>query len=184
MKTNKIKKSEITKEILIDILKIGGILTLAILAPNAIQVLKLFEKKYPKRDFINSWHYIKKQNYLTTKARNNYSEIKLTLKGRNQALKYFLGDLKIKKPAKWDGKWRIIVFDIPETKRLARDILRNKLRELGFIKIQNSVFVFPYPCQKEIDRILDFYFLRSYVYYIESDKIYPDSKLKKIFNKI
>ena len=66
MKTNKIKKSEITKEILIDILKIGGILTLAILAPNAIQVLKLFEKKYPKRDFINSWHYIKKQNYLTS----------------------------------------------------------------------------------------------------------------------
>jgi len=175
------QKYKLTKEILLDILKVGGIFALIVLAPNAVQILKFFNKKYPKRDFINSWNYLKKQNYVAIIDKNDHSVIRLTTKGKKQAFKYFLNDLKIKKPKKWDNKWRLVVFDIPEAKRLARDVFRAKLKELGFLKLQDSVFILPYPCKKEINKILDFYNLQKYVYYIEAEKISSDDKIKKFY---
>lgn len=182
MMKNKLKIfNQTTKEILIDLLKLGGLFAIIILAPNAIQMLKLFDNRYPKRKFQNSFRYLKNKKYIEFTAYGEKSKLKLTPRGRKQALKYFLDDLKIKKQQKWDKKWRMVIFDIPERKRVARDILRNKLIELGFYKLQNSVFVFPYPCKTEIDQIIDFYFLRKYVYYIEINRIYSDDKLIKTF---
>jgi len=51
---------------------------------------------------------------------------------------------------KWDGKWRMVVFDIAEVSRQTRDLLRLKLKELGLGMLQKSVWVTPY------DIILDF----------------------------
>ena len=34
--------------------------------------------------------------------------------GEKKALKFKLDEMEIKKPAKWDGEWRIVIFDIPE----------------------------------------------------------------------
>ena len=41
-------------------------------------------------------------------------EIVLTKDGRKKALSFKIDEIKIKKPERWDGKWRIVVFDIPE----------------------------------------------------------------------
>src|SRR3990167_2211250 len=64
---------------------------------------------------------------------------------------------------KWDKKWRVVIFDIPEKSRMARDALRRKLKELEFRELQKSVFVHPYECKKEIDFIIEFFNLRHYV---------------------
>ncbi|MBU4299094.1 hypothetical protein KJ636_03570, partial [Patescibacteria group bacterium] len=66
----------------------------------------------------------------------------LTEKGKMKALTYHFQEMKIKKE-NWDGKWRIVVFDIPEKLRWGRDALRDKLKELNFYEFQKSVFVFP-----------------------------------------
>lgn len=41
----------------------------------------------------------------------------------------------------WDGKYRIVIWDIPENKRRIRDLLRRRLKEWGFKNWQRSVWV-------------------------------------------
>lgn len=51
-------------------------------------------------------------------------------------------DFDVNAPAKdWDGKYRLVFFDIPEKDRVVRDLLRDKLKGLGFIIWQKSVLV-------------------------------------------
>lgn len=50
--------------------------------------------------------------------------------------------------AQWDGKWRIVVFDIPETHAHLRRKIRSILKRAGFIKMQQSVWVFPHDCEE------------------------------------
>lgn len=62
--------------------------------------------------------------------------LRLTDKGRSKAL---WTKMKLEEE-KWDGKWRLVIWDIPEKRRKARDLLRHQLKQLGFEKIQNSVW--------------------------------------------
>lgn len=81
----------------------------------------------------------------------------------NQKARFNFDKLAIKKPAVWDGRWHIVFYDIPERKRRARDALRDKLKEMGFLEWQKSVFVHPYPCRDEVEFIIEFFDIRPYV---------------------
>ena len=107
--------------------------------------------------------------------------IELTEKGRMKSLTYHFEEMKIK-GENWDGKWRLIVFDIPESKRKGRDALRDKIRKLGFYELQKSVWVYPYECKNEIDFIIEFFGLRKYVRFGILESIDNELHLKKIFN--
>lgn len=87
----------------------------------------------------------------------------LTDKGKNKTLTYDLDNLKIEIPKKWDGRWRVVTFDIPETYRKARDVLRVHLKQMGFYEFQKSVFVHPFPCKDVIDFVIEFYNIRRHV---------------------
>ncbi len=106
--------------------------------------------------------------------------IVLTEKGKTKALTYKFSEMKIKSK-KWDGKWRMVVFDIPEKIRRGRDALRWKIRELGFYELHKSVFVFPYECKDEIDFVIEFFNLRPYTRYGVLESIDNADHLKKIF---
>ncbi|MEW5907998.1 MAG: hypothetical protein AB1643_02365 [Patescibacteria group bacterium] len=105
----------------------------------------------------------------------------LTKDGQKKALEYKLDELKIKKPDVWDRLWRIVIFDIPEKKKLGREALRNKLKELGFKELQKSVFVFPYECENEIDFICEVFELRSYVRLLKVKSFTNDEQFKLKF---
>ena len=62
-----------------------------------------------------------------------------------------MDSLILKNTGKWDGLFRIVIFDIPEEKRKVREFLREKLRNLGFQQLQKSVFVIRLECKDEID---------------------------------
>lgn len=55
---------------------------------------------------------------------------------------------------KWDGRWRIVIFDIKEKKKFLRDGLRNKLLSLGFGMWQRSVYITPHAIGQEINQYL------------------------------
>src|SRR3989304_9555308 len=76
-------------------------------------------------------------------------KVKLTDGGRKQVLQYKLNDLK-PRTGEWDGKWRVVFFDIPEKDKKRRDGLRKYLGKLGFRQYQRSVFICPYNCEKEV----------------------------------
>lgn len=75
------------------------------------------------------------------------------------------------KPKNWNRKWYIVVFDIPEDKRRIRNILREKLKALGFGMLQASVWISPYPYLGDVEEIVKFYYLKPYVLYAVSKKV-------------
>ncbi len=109
-------------------------------------------------------------------------EIVLTKKGEKRALKFQIDEIKIEKPEKWDGKWRMVIFDIPEKKKRAREALRNKLKELGFKDLQKSVFVFPYECEDEIDFIVEVFEIRRFVKFMRVDSFTNEEQFKLKFS--
>ena len=50
---------------------------------------------------------------------------------------------------RWDGRWRLVVFDVPQVKAGARAKLRRYLRSRGFGFLQNSVWITPDPLTDE-----------------------------------
>lgn len=105
----------------------------------------------------------------------------LTDAGKKKILQYDPNSIKIKKPMRWDGFWRVVIFDIPEYKKKARDALANRLKYLGFYPIQKSVFIYPYECKDEIDFITEIFDLRPHVRFILAKEIDVDLDLKSRF---
>lgn len=91
--------------------------------------------------------------------------------GKRKALTYQIDEMKIKKAQKWDKKWRIVLFDIPEKKKKIREALRHHLKNFDFFEYQKSVFVHPYDCKNEIEYIIEFYNIRKYVRFITADSL-------------
>jgi CRISPR-associated endonuclease Cas2 len=162
------------QKIILSTVAIVGIMSVAVVAPNALQVIGKFSKK-------NKRH---RKYYINTSIKNLLNRgkfIRLTEKGEQELAKYELGDLEIKKPKKWDKKWRVVIFDIKETRKGIRTILRNNLNRLGFIKLQNSVWVFPYECQELIIMLKSNLFLGKDVLYMTVENLENDKWLKEEF---
>ena len=83
---------------------------------------------------------------------------------------------------KWDKKWRMVIFDIPETQKKARYALRAKLKELGFYPLQKSVWVHPFECRDEIDFIIEFFNVSSYVRLAEVNHFDGEKFIKEEFD--
>ncbi|MCX6753836.1 MAG: hypothetical protein NTV03_02150 [Candidatus Nomurabacteria bacterium] len=167
------KKINIQKIILSSVAT-AGILSVGLLAPNALQALKSFGLDKKLKNFHNdtnrSLSGLLNAGMVVFIEKDGKKFLKLTEKGK-----------LFKKPKKWDNKWRIVIFDIPQKKRLQRDNLRFTLKQIGFVKLQNSVWVYPYDCEDLITLLkLDFKMGKD-ILYIIADKIENDKILRKYF---
>jgi len=106
----------------------------------------------------------------------------LSDKGKEKALTYNLDKIKIKKPVQWDGKWRVVLFDIPESQKKVREALRFHLKNMDFFEFQKSVFIHPFECRDEIDYLIEFYNIRPFVRFIIGESVDNELHLKKHFN--
>ncbi len=128
---------------------------------------------------IHSLHNQKLINYQEHK--DGTITITLTKAGEKIVHSFDLDKIKITKPWRWDKKWRLVIYDIPNSKNKARDALRQKLKGLGFYEWQKSAFIHPYPCQKEVEFVIEFFELRPYVNYAELLHPTNEAKLKLHF---
>lgn len=121
---------------------------------------------------------------LITERKNPDGSISLLLtpEGKRQATLGQLLGIKVKKPKRWDKLWRITLFDIPEKHRKFRDIFRSHLKAIGFHELQHSVFVFPFPCEKEILSLVKLYHAEPYVRFITAQHIDNETVLKRKFS--
>lgn len=108
--------------------------------------------------------------------------VSLTEKGKKKLLQYNLNDMKLKTPPSWDKKWRLVIFDIPDKKKPAREALRRKLKELGFYQFQKSIFVYPYECEDEINFIVEMFEIRKHVRLVTAGQITNEAELKLYFD--
>ncbi|MDR3642907.1 MAG: hypothetical protein P4L74_04750 [Candidatus Doudnabacteria bacterium] len=103
---------------------------------------------------------------------------KLTKKG---SLKILLEKAEIKTVQPWDGKWRLAIFDIPERFNNSRDNFRHLLKQNGFVKLQASVFISPYPISRAALTYLKEVGLDHFVRILKIEELDNDSALKKKF---
>lgn len=178
------KRSLITKDILKTALGLG-VIAIGITTPFfMIALLSLcFHDRYPKSKFRNSFNNLKRSKLIQVRKQKNKVFISLTAQGQNEARKIQIDNLLIKEPIHWDGKWRIIMFDILESLRITRDLLRIKLKQWKFYRLQESVWIFPYDCEKEVNLIREFFNLspRRLILFITKN-IPNENYLKRLFN--
>jgi phenylacetic acid degradation operon negative regulatory protein len=105
----------------------------------------------------------------------------LTTRGKRWILKYTLEDLQIPAPRAWDNKWRMVIYDVARHKAALRNIFRITIRRLGFYNVQESVWIHPYPCEKEISFLRDYCGMGSDVIYVIAHKIENDGVYKTHF---
>ncbi len=131
-----------------------------------------------KRNLGNTVYRLKKKGLIKVIKRGKKQLLVLTREG--QLEKLFI-KAKLPQSGVWDGKWRLMVFDIPETSRDKRDQLRWLLKRNNFTKLQASVFVSPYALNREAITYLRQSGLDAYIRIIRADDIDNDADLRKRF---
>ena len=176
---------EFTENIIMGIFFAGVIpIAASYFAATAIpKIIKLIIKSRKKRQsFCNTFYKLKKRGLIKISNRNGQIYISLTTEGKKKAGKYQINDLRIKKPAKWDKKWRILIFDIENKQKIKREALRGKIKELGLFQLQKSVWIYPHDFSKEIKLLRDFFGLtKNEMQTIIAEKIEDDKRAKMFF---
>lgn len=146
-------------------------------------IMKKFHGTYEAE---KEWEAIKALRQLESsghiKKKKEEDKIYLTKKGYLEVLRYQVQENR----PKWDGKWRIIVFDILEEKRSQRGFLRNRLRWLGFKELQKSVWIFPYDTKDKIKELLNICRVEidGDIRFLTVEKMEDDGDFKKEFNLV
>lgn len=197
----KIKRArrERAKEIALDsgriilvLLLLGGVLAVAAVAPN---IFTIFGRRgfggygrktyFDKRDLDKKIKYLKNKKLIELEKQDeeNYT-IALTEKGREHALIPSLEELSIPRQEKWDGTWRIVFFDIPESRKWERECFRTRLEKMGCYPLQKSVFASPFPCKREVELLTSLFIIKPYVHFMETQSPLNNIKIKEYFNLI
>lgn len=86
------------------------------------------------------------------------------------------------RPSEWDRKWRLIFFDVPETKKRSRESFRYHLRRLGFVEFQQSVFLSPFPCAETIYALANQFQIKDHIVMVTAESISNEFQFKQQFS--
>lgn len=165
----------------------AGMLSVAVVAPNVLQVIKQIEKgvtrkKNLKYSINSSIARLRDRGLIEIVEISGKKVARVTKKGKSKLDFLDIHNFKLKIPKKWDGRWRVVAFDIKENRKGTRTLLRNTLVQIGFTKLQNSVWIYPYDCEDVISLIKAEFKVGSDVLYMIVEKLENDWKLRKSFN--
>lgn len=171
----------------------GAVISLSVfVSPTAIMLAKPFIDAKREKDR-ESWKqfnpsYLKRtiarlrrEKLVTIVERNGEQVVALTKNGRRRIIKYSLENLSIDTPTIWDGRWRLVLYDVPHRRRKLRDVFRETLKNLGFYQLQESVWLYPYPCEQQITFLREYYGVGSDVLYAVATKLEDDTPYRTYF---
>jgi len=170
-----------------------GVLSIAIsapaIAPVAIFVNSIHNKDGNKdeRKIKKSFYHFLKKGYIKVDSHHGKTCVMLTREGERRArfsgACRVLNENLVSKVIKWDGNWRIILFDLKNEKSKERNAIRLMLRRCGFAFLQKSVWIYPYQCTSEVNFLRSFFQLSDEEFrLIVSDNIGNDDNLRRLFN--
>lgn len=135
----------------------------------------------PKNSINSTISKAKKDGYLQEVEKKGKKGFLLTKKGRMKILKYIIKDQEEKK---WDGRWRIVIFDIPENIKRRRDRFRDMLKIFKFIQLQKSVWISPHDHSEDLEMVIDELGIEEYVQYFITKLVSNSDSLKKQFPEL
>ena len=161
--TDKIKIDPKTKEVLI-LLGTGAFLAASIIFPGLPMAAKPFinaakeadrNKRQKEWEKFNLWRLrqvikrMQNSKLVEVKEEKGVPIIKITHKGKQKLLRYKIDEMVLE--SNWDGKWRLVIYDVQTGKRANSEMFRTMLNKLRFLKLQRSVYLTPFKCEDEIE---------------------------------
>jgi CRISPR-associated endonuclease Cas2 len=175
----------------LSLLGAGAAISVAILAPKSATLIRPLLEGSPNW---NAWKHfntsylqrtlkrLQKQKSIEIVEKNGQQIISLTNNGKRKILKYNIDTLAVDKPKHWDGKWRLVLYDVPSHEKNLADSIRATLHNMGFYAIQESVYVYPYSCFDQVEYLRQYYNLGTNVQYMVVVEIENNSVYKTYFN--
>ena len=183
-----LRGKSLTREVLFITLT-GPILLSSLFLPNAPLLLKPLIKwrrnwdKIDKRRIYDAIKRLNSKRLVELVEKNDKTYIKITDNGKNLLKNFDYVNLELPQPKKWDKKWRLVTFDIPNKKEKERRAFSEKLKDVGFYPLQESVFIYPYDCKDEIDFLCEFLSISRFVnYYLVESLDKREGDLRQFFN--
>jgi len=124
---------------------------------------EMYRKFKNRREFNKLIYYLKKNNFIKVESLKGRRALLLTKEGKNKAIKASFKIEDSKRKNRKDGKWIMIIFDIPQNRKRDRSLLRSVLKNLGYKLFQQSVWITPYDVFEKTEKSLQFYSLDKYV---------------------
>ncbi len=125
-----------------------------------------WDRPLKKSAFSQALYRLRKSGYIDKSLLEDKLIIKLTDKGKAQAIiRAILCD------DKWDGRWRIVMFDIPEENKKVRDIFRSRLKLWEFQPLQKSVWATKKNVVVPLKGLLEELGIKRWVEVFEAEKI-------------
>lgn len=126
---------------------------------------------------------INRQDLVETTQSHNKFRLQLSVKGIHRLQRAEIERVKIQRPEKWDGLWRMVTYDVPRAQNAQRRLFTRQLERLGFAMIRESVWFHPYPCFGQVETIVTYCGLQRYVTLAEISRIDNVSlaKLKRAY---
>lgn len=115
-------------------------------------------------DIRQQLYYLKKKKLIKNIIKNDENYLEITKEGFKKLTWDNIS--VIDRNNKWDKNFRLVMFDVPEDKKNTRDVIRDKLKEIGFIQIQKSVFIYPFECKQQIDALCYWCGAKRYIKYM------------------
>ncbi|KKP56461.1 MAG: Repressor in ring oxydation complex/ phenylacetic acid degradation pathway related protein (PaaX) [Parcubacteria group bacterium GW2011_GWB1_35_5] len=168
------------QNIILQTVYVAGVIGVGLVAPNVLLAMKKIGliSNFRQKESINiSRNRLIKRGMLVLQN----GKLKITKKGKLFLLRNtFYKNKKIKKE-KWDGKWRVLIFDIPESLRFIRDQIRATLVAVGFKRLQDSVWIYPYNCEDLIILLKTDLEIGKDLLYMIVDTLEDDEEIKNYF---
>ncbi len=179
------KKKENIRSALLAAVGLTGVVLVAAVAPNlpvALSRLPSMQRAKLKYQYRSVLGRLAAQGYVIFEQRDGKKYARITDKGRKTlALEQEKGKLDLSKKRRWDRRWRVVIFDVPERRRVIRGRLRRTMQELGFVRLQDSVWVFPYDCEDFVALLKADLKIGHSVLYMIVEEIENDKRLREHF---
>lgn len=175
------KKQNLQRALLLT-LATAGLVAWAVMAPNTIRLLKYLPNDPIRYRLRTAAGKLVAKKYAVWVKRNDSYCLRITETGR-KAIAFEQSRLSLSNTKrKWDGRWRIVTFDIPERRRSIRARLREMMKSIGFVRLQESVWVYPYDCEEFIALLKAELKIGRSVLYVIADSIEQDKVLRAHFS--
>lgn len=159
-----------------------GMLAVAAIAPNMFQLLgrsgALARLKYQTKSVLTR---LRMKGEIEFIERDGKQFVQLTERGE-KILSIERQKMVAKRLGRWDTRYRLVIFDIPEKRKKTRDQLRYQMQEVGFLRIQDSVWIYPYDCEEFIALLKADLHIGKHVLYAVVEEIEDDARIRAHFN--
>lgn len=155
------------------VLGVTGLAGITIVAPSALKGLELLLKKLPAKtsDYARLLKELKRQGLVHISYRGDEFHYSLTPAGAYRLQEIVIDEIEIPHPSRWDKQWRLIAFDVPVKQSRQRSLFVGSLQNLGFMMLQRSLWVHPFPCFDQVEQLAGHYNVLRHCNLIEVSQV-------------